>query len=100
MRAYTEAERREAEEKPEKLCYYADRFAGKEAVFKAISSCGAEFRPGEIEILGDSLERPQVCLYGKTKEVFEKLYGENCEIHVSLSYDTDYAAAFAAAEKI
>lgn len=99
LRAYTERERAEALIRHDAMSYYGDRFAAKEAVFKAISSCGADFKPGEIEIICDELERPLVSLFGKTKEIFENIYGQNYRISVSISYDTDYAVAFAIAEK-
>lgn len=72
------------------------RFAGKEAVFKAISSVAVSFEPGEIEILDGAGGRPFVRLQGRTREKFEKLGGY--AIFVSLSYDGDYALASAAAE--
>lgn len=99
LHAYTERERDEALLRHDAMSYYGDRFAAKEAVFKAISSCGADFKPGEIEIICDELERPLVSLFGKTKELFENIYGQNYRISVSISYDTDYAVAFAIAEK-
>ncbi len=99
MRAYTERERAEALLRHDAISYYGDRFAAKESVFKAISSCGADFKPGEIEIICDELERPLVFLAGKTKELFENMYGQNYRISISISYDTDYAVAFAIAEK-
>lgn len=100
MRAYTEAERAEAGRREIPLLHYAACFAGKEAVYKAISGCGAEFRPGEIEIAEDEEGRPTAKLLGKTKELFEKKIGGNYALFVSLSYETDYAVAFAAAEKL
>lgn len=99
LRAYTERERAEALLRHDAMSYYGDRFSAKEAVFKAISSCGADFKPREIEIICDELERPLVSLFGKTKELFENIYGQNYRISVSISYDTDYAVAFAIAEK-
>lgn len=78
--------------------HYAVRFAGKEAVYKAISFCGVDFRPSEIEIISDENERPFVQIHGKTKESFEKQVGQKYQIHISLSYENENAIAFAVAE--
>jgi len=100
MRAYTEAERAEARSRELPTFHYAACFAGKEAVYKAISGSGMEFRPGEIEITENPEGRPQVKLLGKTKEIFETKNGGKYALSVSLSYETEYAVAFAAAEKL
>lgn len=78
--------------------HYAVRFAGKEAVYKAISFCGVEFRPSEIEINCDGEERPFVQLHCKTKEMLEKQIGVKYQIHISLSYENENVLAFAILE--
>lgn len=78
--------------------HYAVRFAGKEAVYKAISFCGVEFRPSEIEINCDEKERPFVQLHRKTKEILERLIGPKYQIHISLSYENENVLAFAILE--
>ncbi len=100
MRAYTEKERAEAKSSNEKRHYLAGKFSAKEAVYKAISSCKIEFRPGEIEILNGKEEKPAPFLLGKTKECFEALYGTEYAIHVSVSHETDIVCSFALAEKL
>lgn len=97
-RAYTEKEHQEASKRSDKKIYYASRFCVKEAVYKAISVCNREFHPGEIEILTDEMGRPRAYLHGKTKETLEKIT-PNYTLHVSLSYDTEYATSFAIAEE-
>lgn len=75
----------------------ATRFAGKEAVYKCLGVHGNEVRLNEIEILENEIGQPIVSLHGKTKYLAQKL---NLNlITISLSYDTDYAIAFAIAEK-
>jgi len=72
---------------------YAARFAGKEAVAKAL---GTGFSAGgikEIEIVNNSEGLPQVVLYGG----FLRLAKEKgvAEIYVSLTHTKEYAAAVA-----
>lgn len=98
MRAYTENERMEAKKHQNVRIFYASRFSAKEAVYKAISKIGLEFKPGEIEILCDSDGCPQVFLYGNTAKAMEKKTKERYKIFVSISYDTDYCTSFAVAE--
>jgi phosphopantetheine--protein transferase-like protein len=74
---------------------FATRFAGKEAVFKAINLHGESIRLNEIEILEDETGQPIVILWGKTKEKAEQ--NGITAVHLSLSYDTDYALAFSVA---
>ena len=69
----------------------AARFAGKEAVFKALDSDVLYFK--EIEILTDSKGRPVVNLYGKTKEYADSMGIK--DIDLSLSHTREYAVACA-----
>ena len=97
-KAFTKREQEQASERPVPLQYYFTRFAGKEAVFKAICKCGCDFVPGDIEILDPEDGSPVVSINGNTAEVMRNFTGSEITIHVSLSYDTDYAIAFALAE--
>lgn len=74
---------------------YATRFAGKEAVFKSLNIQGDDIRLNEIEILENMNGMPVVSLYGNAKRIAEKK--GISRILISLSYDTDYAIAYAAA---
>lgn len=95
LRTFTEAERAAAAERSLPLYFYATRFAGKEAVFKAfrISPEGADL--SEIEILNDETGAPYVNLSGNLREMAEK---QKLRVHISLSYETEEAVAFAVAE--
>lgn len=95
-KTYTVKERDQASSRPDPLLYYATRFAGKEAVFKSIGLDGVEIRLDDIEILGNDYGRPQVELLGKLKSIASDKGIKN--ILISLSYDTDYAVAFAIAQ--
>lgn len=95
-KTYTEKERRQALERDDPTLYFATRFAGKEAVFKSLHISGKEGSFCEIEILGDTTGRPTVALSGKIQELaLEKGIDQ---VLISLSYETDYAAAFALAQ--
>lgn len=77
--------------------FVAKRFAGKEAVVKAL---GTGFRDGlflsDIEITNDSFGRPIVKLKGGALNVAKKQGIKT--IHISLSDDYPMATAFAVAE--
>lgn len=95
LKTYTPAERQAALARPDPVLYLSTRFAGKEAVFKALGSDDSQIRLDQIEILNRADGQPQVTLYGRMKELAEGKGVSN--IHISLSYDTDYAIAFAVA---
>ena len=97
-RSFTAAECAQASQREIPLYYYATRFAGKEAVYKAISQCKLEFRPSEIEILDDSDGRPHVHLNGDTAQEFTRMVAEY-RIFLSLSFEKDLVSAFAVIER-
>ena len=88
-RIYTERELRICRKKPWRL---AGRFAGKEAVMKALGTGvrGVSWR--EIEILAEPSGKPVVNLYGKARVKAEDLgLGD---LAISLSDSREYAIAF------
>ena len=87
-RIYTRDELTYFRAKPPSL---AARFAGKEAVFKALDLDAINFQ--EIEILSDDKGRPIINLYGKTKDHADGLGIQ--ALDVSLSHSKDYAIACA-----
>jgi holo-[acyl-carrier protein] synthase len=64
-RCYTEAEQRYCDGRKNPAESYAARFAGKEAVGKALG-CGVRFTWKEIEIVGRAGAKPGVTLSGRT----------------------------------
>ena len=78
------------------IYYFATRFAGKEAVFKTLGISPEHVKLAEIEILNDENGVPRVQLYGNLLEEAEKKGIQT--IFISLSYEEEYAAAFAVAE--
>ncbi|MFB0559215.1 MAG: holo-ACP synthase [Dehalococcoidales bacterium] len=85
--------------KPElKLCYkkpasLAARFAGKEAVIKAL---GRSIKWREIEILADRNGKPLVHLHGKAQSQADSLGLDR--LTISLSHPKEYAIAFVVGE--
>jgi len=75
----------------------AVRFAGKEAVIKALGGLSKGFRWKDIEILSDPRGKPLVRLYGNTQNQADRLGLENFAI--SLSDCEEYAIAFVVGEE-
>lgn len=89
-RCFTKAEREYCDSRSNPAQSYAARFAGKEAVGKALG-CGVHFTWMEIEIAGPP--RPIVSLSGKTKVWAEKLGVR--QVDLSLTHSKGMAAAVA-----
>ncbi len=77
---------------------FAGRFAAKEAFLKAMGtglSNGLKFN--EIETVNDHLGKPEITLYGRTKEIFKERKLKFS--HVSIAHLKDYATAVVVIEK-
>lgn len=92
-RCFTEAERAYCDSRPNPAQHYAARFAGKEAVGKALG-CGTRFTWKEIEIAGRP--KPSVRLSGWTARFARKV--EAGDIDVSMTHSCEVAAAVAVVE--
>lgn len=96
-KVYTPEEQKQAATRDNPKLYLRMRFCGKEAVCKTLRLNGDDIRLNEIEILNDENGAPYVNLYGalrayaKKKGIFK--------IKISLSYDGEYAMAYAVALK-
>ena len=92
-RIYTDIELKLCRRKPERL---ASRFAGKEAVMKALGTGirGVGWR--EIEIQSERSGKPFIQLYGKARQKADSLGFER--LAISLSDSREYAVAFVVAE--
>jgi len=77
-----------------KIPSLAARFAGKEAIIKALGITDKGIGLSDIEILSDEFGRPVVALYGKASKRAQELGIK--EIAVSLSHSRSYAVACAA----
>ena len=92
-RIYTEPERRLCREQPQAL---AVRFAGKEAVMKALGTGTRGISWQEVEIMAEPSGQPRVHLYGKAQDKADKLgLGK---LAISLSHSREYAIAFVIGE--
>ena len=87
-RCFTEAERAYCDARPNPAESYAARFAGKEAVGKALG-CGVRFTWKEIEIVGRP--KPGVQLSGKTAAWAERVRAG--AIDLSMTHSRELAAA-------
>lgn len=74
----------------------ASRFAGKEAVMKALGTGARGISWREIEIASESSGKPVVNLYGKARTKAESLGLDRLEI--SLSDSREYSVAFVVGE--
>ena len=92
-RVYTDAELGLYYKQPSSL---AARFAGKEAVIKALGTANKGIGWKEIEILSDPSGKPLVHLYGKTQNQANSLGLDN--LAISLSHSKEYAIALVAGE--
>jgi holo-[acyl-carrier protein] synthase len=96
---FTEAEQNYCEaRKAGKYQSYAARYAAKEAFFKALGTgyrYGMRFR--EIEIINNSLGKPEIRLHGKAKTLVSEQ--KIIRIHLSLSHLREMAVAFVILEK-
>ena len=87
-RVFTEEERRYCDSRANPAQHYAARFAGKEAVGKALG-CGVRFTWREIEIAGRP--KPGVHLSGWTRGWAERVQAG--EIDLSMTHSRELAAA-------
>ena len=87
-RCFTDAERAYCDARPNPAESYAGRFAGKEAVGKALG-IGVNFTWKEIEIAGGP--KPGVTLSGRTKARAETIGARH--IDVSMTHSRELAAA-------
>ena len=92
-RIYTESELEICGKKPSPL---AVRFAGKEAVMKALGTGTKGISWREIEVLAEPSGKPVVHLYGKAQNKAESLGLD--ELAISLSHSMEYAVACAVGE--
>ena len=89
-RCFTEAERAYCDSRARPAQSYAGRFAGKEAVGKALG-CGVRFTWKEIEIVGRP--KPGVRLSGRTAAFAERVQAG--PIDLSMTHSREIAAAIA-----
>ena len=94
-RIYSKREKDQAQNRKDPIFYYATRFAGKEAVFKSLGIRANKIIMTEIEIIETETGRPEVILSGTAKRL--SLENGINKVLITISYDADYAVAFAIA---
>ncbi len=92
---FTAREQAQITARSDPMAHYASHFAGKEAVMKALHADPNRLRWREIEILNDAQGAPAVTLSGSAQEAAAQ-WGV-AEVQLSLSWERDYALAFAVA---
>jgi len=85
----------ELERYRDRLPELAARFAGKEAISKALGTGIKGIRWRDMEILADGRGKPEVRLYARAKRRAEELGLK--EFSISLSHCREYAVAFVVA---
>jgi len=97
-RIFTQKEIDYCEKKKNRAHSYAARFAAKEAFFKAQ---GTGWRKGvafkDVEVINRPSGKPELVLYGKSKEMVKKNHIKN--IQISLSHVAETAHAVVIIEK-
>lgn len=96
LKTFTDQEHDQAAARPDPNIFYATRFAAKEAVFKSLGLDSNRVRLDEIEITTNSLGAPGVRLRGSLKKIAK--LNQITKVNLSLSWDGQYALAFAIAE--
>jgi holo-[acyl-carrier protein] synthase len=96
-RCFTAAEQAYCDSRPNPAQHYAARFAGKEAVGKALGfGVAVNFAWREVEIVGRP--KPSVQLSGRLRERAERL-GVG-EVELSMTHSKELAAAVAVASDV
>ncbi|WP_427182224.1 holo-ACP synthase [Paenibacillus sp. TC-CSREp1] len=101
-RILTPAERDIAAHRGKRMAeFVSGRFAAKEAVSKAFGcGIGAVMSFTDIEVLPDASGRPVASLTSEAWERLQLPYGKQYEIHLSITHQTELAAAFAIVEQV
>ncbi len=75
----------------------AARFAGKEAISKALGTGIRGFAFRDVEVVTDELGKPAVVLHGRAAQTAARL--GVARVHLSLTHTADLAVAHAVAER-
>lgn len=92
QRLFTDLETAYCDRHKNRYQHYAGRFAAKEAAFKALGtgwSGGVAWR--DIEVQNAPTGKPSLVLYGRAREIGDRL--RVVRIHLSISHSNHYALA-------
>ncbi len=97
-RAFSEAERQEAEKRQDKAAFYAGRFAAKEAVFKALAPL-VERKSFDLRVV-ETLHREDGSPYVNVTEDLRAIMNEAgvSTLHLSITNEGGLALAYVVAE--
>jgi holo-[acyl-carrier protein] synthase len=91
-RIFSKEEKQEAATRNNPIEYYAGRWAGKEAVSKALNcGIGKDCSWQDINIKNDSRGCPQLTLHGHAAERAANMNAH--KFHISISHEKEYACA-------
>ncbi len=79
--------------------HYASRFAAKEAFSKALGTGLKGFNLKEVFVTKDENGKPLLNFAGDAKKLLQEKCG-NCNVHLSLSHEKEFAVAFVVIEQI
>ncbi|MFE6077399.1 holo-ACP synthase [Paenibacillus sp. NPDC057886] len=101
-RVLTPAEREIADYRGKRMVeFVSGRFAAKEAVSKAFGcGIGSMMSFTDIKVLPDAKGRPVATLSDEAWERLQLPYGKQYDIHLSITHQTELAAAFAIVEQM
>lgn len=95
-RVFTAAEQAYARANRNTIEKYAGRFAAKEAVLKLVGTgWRGRIKWTDIEVINDSVGRPEVTLSGEVKRIAESLHIK--QISISITHTANFAIASAVA---
>jgi NAD(P)H-hydrate epimerase len=97
-RVFTEDEVKYFNSRGNNSNHVAGNFAAKEAVVKSLGTGFSKMGWKDIEVLRDDHGKPYVNLYGNAYSVASTQNIKN--IHISITHDGEYAAAYAVAEAV
>ena len=80
-----------------RFVHYAGRFAAKEAFSKALGTGITGFNLKDVFVQNDENGRPFLVVQNKASEILKNKFGE-CNIHISLSHEKEFAIAFVVIE--
>jgi len=91
-KVFTDTEIKYCKDKPNQYQHYAARFAGKEAIAKALSSIAPNgFNWKDIEIYNKTNGQPEVKLFGE----LSKFLIEDKVLKLTMSHSDNYVSCFA-----
>lgn len=95
-RIFTAKEKKYCKKSVNYAAKYANRFAGKEAVCKALGFGIGQHDWKDIEILNDDMGKPYIVLHNKAEDFLKSIQGKS--IHISITDTHDYSMAFCIVE--